>query len=240
MIFTLFWESQGTAGASGNGKGVATIDASASTAGIEITTLVNTGVAENGLIIKGGAGADNIATGAITASALTIETGAGDDKIDLSGILTANTLTADKIIVNAGAGNDQITVGAKGGTYTLGAGKDLINVKDAVATGTTAADSVFTTITDIEKGDIIKFATGGAFTMTDVSGATDLDSALTKIAAGAVKTWFQYGSDTYIVDNVAGAGIAANDVVVKLNGLVDLSNSTFSADPLKVGELTIA
>jgi hypothetical protein len=43
--------------------------------------------------------------------------------------------------------------------------------------------------------------------------------------------WFQYGGDTYLVEavnsgssNAAHGGLAANDIVVKLTGLVDMSH----------------
>ena len=78
--------------------------------------------------------------------------------------------------------------------------------------------------------DKIQFKNTGTLTKAVVLGATDLDSAL-KLASAAIandsKTWFQYAGNTYIVDNVDGtADIQATDVIVKLNGLVDLSNSS--------------
>lgn len=43
-------------------------------------------------------------------------------------------------------------------------------------------------------------------------------------------TWFQYGANTYIVENVDGTtGIDAGDVAIKLTGLIDLSNATYNA-----------
>ena len=62
---------------------------------------------------------------------------------------------------------------------------------------------------------------------------TNLDLALAAASNNAVTgqiNWFQYGSDTYVVENVDGvAGVGAGDVVVKLAGSVDLSNSTYDA-----------
>ncbi len=229
----------GTAGASGDGKGVATIDASASTAGIKITTLANIGIAEKGLTIKGGAGDDNIVTGATAAKALTIETGAGDDDI----ILTNATTPTEKIIVNAGAGDDDITVGATGGKFTLGAGNDKIDVSAATAATTTVATgAIRTTITDIAKGDKIVFGAGGStlFAKATITGANNLDEALNLAAASTtnVTTWFQYAGKTYIVDdNNAATVLNGADIVVELNGLVDLGNSTLN---VATGELTIA
>ncbi len=233
VAFTAFGD---TASAT-NGLGVSTIDASASTAGITLTNLTNLVQSWSGLTIKGGAGVDSITTGTI-AYAINIDSGAGNDKI----ILTGATTATEKIIVNAGAGNDNITVGAKGGTFTLGAGNDTINVKDAAVTtvgagGSLTPASVYTTITDIDKGDKIQFAAIGTFVKTNVSTATDLDSALALTSANAI-SWFQFAGNTYIVDGTAGAGTAAGiqtaDVIVKLNGQVDLGNSTFTGADLTI------
>lgn len=247
VTFTQFGSA--TAATATNGLGVSTIDASASTAGITIADLTtatgNLNVAWSGLTIKGGAGVDTITTGNIE-YAININSGAGDDILDLStidGTVPAVALTKADINVNAGAGNDTIKVAIIGGTYTLGAGKDIINVKAAVATGNTAATSVYTTITDIEKGDKIEFTAGGSnlFAKADITGANNLDAALGLAAAGTAgaTTWFQYDGKTYIVDNDTTGGLSAVDVVVELNGIVDLGNSAL-ATAAGTSTLTIA
>ena len=207
----------GTVGTAIDGKGLATIDASASTAGITIANLTNVGEADAGLTIKGGAGVDNI-----------------------------NTLNYGKAItIEAGAGNDIITVGATGGTLTGGAGNDKFVVGAATAGTADATTAVITTITDIIKGDIISGVNAGVLlTKGVITGATNLDDAIDKALTGATaanNTWFQYGDDTYlVVDKAAGAGaLDADDVIVKLNGLVDLSSSTLGTGAANV-ELTIA
>lgn len=196
--------------ASGAG-GVSLIDGSTATGKLNIDTH-NVTVDGAGLTVKGGTAADTIVLGGFAA-------------------------------VNGGAGNDNITTAAAGGTLTGGAGADTFNVAASVATAATAAGSVFTTITDLAATDIIKFgATVTAFEATKValgSSVTNLDLAL----AAAVTTagdvsWFQYGTNTYIVadSGVAPDGLfGAGDVVVRLTGLVDLSHST-----LALGALTIA
>ncbi|MGJ0340443.1 beta strand repeat-containing protein [Aliarcobacter cryaerophilus] len=211
VAFTAF----GTAGNSTNGLGVSIIDASAATGTVDINT-ANVNVAFNGLAIKGGTAADIITVNA-----------------------AGGTLTG-------GAGNDKFVVGAA-----------KVGVDSASAVNTEATGAIKTTITDIEKGDIIKFANKtGIFIKSDVSGLTSLDAALAKAVADAKaavtavggtsadgdKAWFQYGDNTYIIEDVADSGtygtVSANDVIVKLNGLVNLSNSTF--DTATVTELTIA
>ncbi len=223
-----------------DGLGVSTIDASASTAGITITDLTlatgNLNVAAKGLTIKGGAGDDNIKTDAITkitVSTLTIDSGAGNDNLDLSAIAVAGGLTKADIKVNAGAGDDTIKVGEVGGTFTLGAGNDKIDV--TAAKGVTA----LTTITDIAKGDVIQGLTNGTlFAQATITGANNLDAALIAASnAASVTTWFQYSGKTYIVDNDSNAGIGTGDVVIELNGTVNLGSSTFDAT---ANTLTIA
>lgn len=181
---------------------VATIDASAATAAVTIDT-TNVTAASAGLTVKGGAGADSITLG---------------------GAAT----------VNAGAGNDTIVVGGSfASTLTGGAGKDTFNVGAATSTGS-GSGVVVTTITDLAAGDKLAFANAGdTFTTAavNVSTATTLQSALDLAAAGAggSVSWFTYGGNTYVVeDNGAGATFGSGDVVVKLNGTVDLSHSTIS------------
>jgi S-layer protein len=189
-----------------SGKGLATIDASAATAAVTIDT-TNVTAASGGLTIKGGAAADSIT---------------------LAGSAT----------VNAGAGDDTIVVGGSfASTLTGGGGKDTFNVGAA----TSGSSVVVTTITDLTAGDKLAFANAGdTFTTAavNVSTATTLQGALNLAAAGAGGTvsWFTYGGNTYVVeDNGAGATFGSGDVVVKLNGIVDLSHSAISG-----GIVTIA
>ena len=189
------------------------------------------------------------ATGAITISAtsignitadaagLTIKTGSGADVIGVSQALTLNT----------GSGNDSVTVTATGvgSTLTLGAGADTVNVSAAVgATGIT--------ITDLSSGDKLVFKDTGAETFTstkvDVSAATTLTDALNAAAASAtggangVITWFQYGTNTYIVEdnNNSTSFNVGTDIVVKLTGLIDLSTATLSGGAAGAPTLTLA
>lgn len=196
----------GTVGATGSGNGVSLIDGSAATGALSISTAAGT--------------VNQLAAG------LTIRGGSGNDII---------TLGAKAATIVAGAGNDTITTGAGGGTLTGGAGNDIFKVALSVAPASpTAANSVLTTITDFTTGDKIDLGTGVAFGATKLvlnSSVTNLEAAFSQAAAvtGAGATWFQYGTDTYIVADV-GAGNAeafgAGDLIVKLTGLVDLSVAT--------------
>jgi S-layer protein len=162
-----------------------------------------------------------------------------------TGAVSVNTtgiqgLTAG-FAVKTGTGADTITVAANQiTTITTGAGKDTVNVAlsvDKIGSGATTA--VYTTIADAVagSGDKIAFKDNGTevfnSTKVNVDAVTDLGAALTAAtqnAGGANSqiTWFQYGGNTYVVENNTAAGFDAGDIVVKLTGLVDLSNATNS------------
>ena len=174
-------------------------------------------------------------------SGLTVKSGSADDTITLVNSVLVAGSNSQKFVVDAGAGNDTINVAANGGTLTGGAGADTFNVTAAVATGTTEATSVLTTITDLAAGDKIDFAAGasGAFQATKVTlgaGVTNLDQALAAAVGTANNvSWFQYGANTYVVADTDGtAAFSAGDTVVKLTGLVDLSASTLATTVLTI------
>lgn len=194
----------GTNGATGGA--VSLIDGSAATGKLNIdTTNVTADSAAAGLTVKGGSAADTIKL-------------------------------AQKATVDAGAGNDTITTAATGGTLTGGAGNDKFDVALAVATGATEAAAVLTTITDFVAGDSVQLLAGNVLAGATLGAKTALDATVTNIdlalaIASLTNTanevsWFQYGTNTYVVANDATAGFAAGDLVVKLTGLVDLTNAT--------------
>ena len=173
--------------------------------------LQHAGLVETGLTIKGGAAADTI---------------------------FVNTQSAAGHVGNASFGAD---------TLTLGGGADTVNVGAAISQlGTATSVGAFgvTTITDLVAGDMITFGAAITFNATavNIAAASTLSEAiiLAEAANGAVANqvaWFQYGGNTYLVDDANGNGdfIAAAasvdvvDQVVKLTGLVDLSASTGGA-----------
>lgn len=154
------------------------------------------------------------------------------------------TIATGGITIKGGSAADTLTTSTFASTLTGGAGADNFVVAATVAGGASTTAPVFTTITDASSTDIITFkAPAGAgvdngFTATkiNVTAATDLNSAIALAAAanagGAADTvaaWFQFGTNTYIVEHVgAGAGATAADVVVKLVGTIDLSAAAYS------------
>lgn len=201
-----FTGTNGTNGATGGA--VSLIDGSAATGKLSInTTNVTADSATAGLTVKGGSAADTI------------------------------TLVGHKATVDAGAGNDTIVTAATfGGTLTGGAGNDKFDVSASVATGITEATAVLTTVTDFTAGDSAKLLAGSVLAGATLGAKTALDNTVTNIdtalqVAGLTDvanevSWFQYGSNTYLVANDATVGFAAGDLVVKLTGLIDLSGAT--------------
>jgi S-layer protein len=194
-------------------NGVKMIDGSAATGVLNINTTNVTNVANAGLTVK---------------------TGSAKDVITL----------AQKATVDAGAGDDTIHASADGGTFTGGAGKDLFDLSLTGANGTKLTEAtgvINTTITDIAAGDMIQLDTSSGTTLTKVTldtTVTNLDQALALASNNSVAgtiTWFQYGTNTYIVENTDGTtGIDATDIVVKLIGTVDLSNSTVGSHVITI------
>jgi S-layer protein len=173
-------------------------------------------------------------TGALKVTSLNITTatsikgGAGDD------LLTAATgTTADTLI--GGAGADTLTANGGQDVLTGGAGRDTF----VVATPSVNANG-YTTITDATAGDTITLAAKAAETFS-ASKLTLGDTAIFQDYANLAATgdgsangiikWFQFAGNTYIVEDVSAGSSFVNgaDLVVKLTGLVDLSNTSLNA-----------
>ena len=199
------------------GTALTSFDASGVTLGNVSWT---TGALTTAATIKGGAGNNTFNAAAATAS-VTIETGAGNDTI--TGSAQADT-------INAGAGNDTVTPGLGADTIDVGTGNDTVILTAANTNGT-----IFPSITGMNAGDKIQFISGTASFQTaaiTAGGAptyADLLDAATNGAANRV-VWFQFGGDTYLVQDRSANTTFTNgtDVVVKLVGLYDLSTATIN------------
>jgi S-layer protein len=167
-------------------------------------------------------------TGGITYSAnstaaTTVTGGAGSDAL---------TAVGSNDVLIGGAGDDTLT-GANLTQLTGGEGSDtfVINVPANV--------NGYSTITDIEAGDVIDLADGGTF----VSAAIDLaDTAVFQdyaneainqlVVNGDSAAWFQFGGNTFVVENGAGDAasdfISNEDAIIQLTGQVDLSTASYN------------
>jgi S-layer protein len=167
----------------------------------------------------------SVMTGDLTLStngtvAQTITGGSGDDTLTAAG---------DQDILVGGAGDDTLVAGNLT-TLTGGEGADTFDM-----TALTNNVNSYATITDAEAGDVIE-TTGTAF---DAAGITLGDTAVFQDYANAAinntdagdVTWFEFNSNTYVIDNNSGAAAydATSDTIIKITGSVDLSTASFNA-----------
>lgn len=166
----------------------------------------------------------------------TVKGGTGADSLTAKATATPSTDTADTL--NGGAGNDTLTANGGLDTLTGGAGNDTF----VIAVPGANVNS-YSTITDASTGDVIQLKdvsateTFGATKVTLASTAVFQDYANAVAAAGPANSngyvgWFQFtDGNTYIVESrhAGGSGtpsfVNGTDIVVKLTGTVDLSNS---------------
>ena len=157
----------------------------------------------------------------------TVKGGSGDD-----------TLTADgsNDVLIGGAGDDKIVTTTLT-TATGGDGADTFVFQTAVAT------TNYSSIADLKVGDTIQLfdATENVFLTTAVTGSSQ--SSFTQMVDLAVvaatsdtndmeAAWFQYGGNTYIVQENGADGTtysASNDGIIEIIGLYDLSTAAFNA-----------
>lgn len=154
-------------------------------------------------------------------------------KIDATGKVSV-TLTGS-------SADDTITMGI-GNVITGGEGKDTFT---ATAAGTTpkAAES-FSTIMDFGVGD--KLAISGMDGLADkvaVTAEMTFDEAVNKAlgtSTDGTAAWFEYLGNTYVVLDAGNAAVieafAKNDYIVKLNGIIDLSDAVVASNQLSLPE----
>jgi len=190
--------------------------------------------------------------------ALTLETLAADTAATtVTGGSAADTLTAKGAndVLIGGAGDDALAVsgaGAVAATLTGGEGTDSFDVSGY----TVASPGSAVTITDLEEGETIQFASNATANfatgkveyieeagfgewVTEAAKQADAAAELFGDAQGASVdethgiAWFNFNQNTFIVQDVDGDGNfteAGGDLIVKLTGVYDLSNSSFNAD----------
>ena len=170
---------------------VTTVDASASTGGATVSLAGLTGPT-----FTGGSGADTVTV--ITNDSV-VNTGAGDDKVELNGVVLGT------------------------GTLNGGDGTDTLLINDASATVLTAATkariSNFETLEVEASSDTIDFNTLAGFTklVVGTSTAADIDDlSSTVVAAGIDITGVQTTSLILEIDNAIDPGVA-NTMVLNLD-----------------------
>ncbi len=160
--------------------------------------------------------------------------GSGNDKLSAN-----NTSNQATLLVDGGAGSDTITFGntksavASVSTLTGGAGGDtfvLTGGSNLVAAANNAnLLASLTTITDFNAAEdtlsIGGMALGARVAQNVVNAAAvgaDLFAVTTAVAgvtAAGQHSFFQFGGDTYLYGNIAGAGLQNTDALIQLVGV---------------------
>jgi S-layer protein len=167
-----------------------------------------------------------------------------------TGKLVVATAGAVAATVKGGAGDDTLTAKGNGDTLLGGAGADTLKVMgDQVKlTGGAGADTFdvsfvtsnvnsWATITDLSAGDLIKFSgaandfAASKVALGDTAGFQDYANAAINLTDTGDVSWFQFGGNTYVLENVSNAASFnnASDIIVKITGAVDLSTAAFSS-----------
>lgn len=176
-------------------------------------------------------GALNVTTLAADTGITTVTGGSAADTITLQG--------ANDVAIG-GAGNDTLIASGVTATYVTlngGTGTDTYDVSGFLASSAGAA----VRITNLEDNEIIKFDTAATnfissqVTIDENAGLSDaVDTAISYAYDSGVNTsgiaWFQLGTDTYIVQDATddGVWVNGNDIIVKITGQVDLSDSSYN------------
>lgn len=206
--------------------------------------LIDFSAASKAVAYMGGSGADTLNFTTANSQDNTVVLGDGVNVFNGATAHGNNTITSGKDAdtirlgsgqnaVTTGAGDDTVVTGAGLNKISLGAGKDLLQIG-----AVNQSASLFSIVTDIGAGDRIDTGLamtnatgklGAAIPATHGSYPGFLNAAAGK-GTGAV-SWFHFGGDTFIVQDRGPAGtfIEGTDLIVKLAGVVDLSNSTLEA-----------
>ena len=169
-------------------------------------------------------------------------------KIDASsntGGLTVNLANINNaanafVTLTGSSADDDITMGI-GNVITGGEGKDTFTATAAGATPK-AAES-FSTIMDFGVGDKLEISGMGDLADDKVAVTAEMtfDEAVSK-ALGAstagTAAWFEYQGNTYVVLDATDAAdtFAQGDYIVKLNGIIDLSDAVVASNQLSLPE----
>jgi hypothetical protein len=201
---------------------------------------------------------ETVSTGGVTVTD-------GDANLDFIGTAAAgkvDTIVAGNghnTIVESGAGNSSITVGTGVNTITVGTGQNTITAAahtgiDTFNLGTVASANAYSSINGALHGDVINLGGNGVFaggnsvaaaqiTLNSATAAfadyVQAASAVATVDGTGVISWFNFGGNTYIVeDNHAAAGFAAGDNIVQLIGVINLA-ATGSVAHATAGHVTL-
>jgi hypothetical protein len=214
-----------------NGNNVVTANGAGDTitVGTGTNTITATGSSDT-IVIADSASVTTVTVG--TKATVTVGTA---DVVKVGGAVTGNTTAGDYAITT-------IKFDAADTTSTTGVFNDKIDFTQAGITvgNLGAAGTMATSQINVASAASLADALNLAANYTLLKQAQGTDVSTANLAANtAVVDWFQYNGDTYVVAMVNNTGAAvqqtkldANDIVVKLTGLVDLTNAAFAANVL--------
>lgn len=173
-------------------------------------------------IASSGTAANTIA--AVTAQAGSTVKVSGSQDLTITALTNKGTVDASaftgKLAITGSTGADTIILGSGADKVTVGVAGSTYKVLDTITNFTKADTLALTGATVALATDLVKF---------DATNAVSFEQALVsaEAAIGSAKaTWFNFGSDTYVLANTdAGNSVtatASGDLVVKLSGVVAL------------------
>ena len=190
----------------------------------------------------------NLDASTFTGSKLQWAAGALQGNVNVAGSNNVNTIDLSKAVTanvtyKGGSAADTLTLAGGANTVSLGSGADVL-----IITAAGKDSATYTTVSDAHQGMKIVLPSLGTahFTSTKLQVANAqtltnyLDGAIASLgnaANNAANGWFQFQGDTYYVqsrhDGSSNAHfIGGTDLVVKLTGLLDLSQAQFAGNSL--------
>ena len=199
-------------------------------------TMTLTAGAATAVNISGDAELSLTLTGSDKITKIDASSNTGGLTVDLANI---NNAANAFVTLTGSSADDSITMGI-GNVITGGEGKDAFTATAAGADPVAATS--FSTIMDFEVGDTLAIGSSGTNGVKKVVVTEEMafDQAV-NTALAAVSTevaWFEYKGNTYVVADNNGSGntFEANDYIVKLNGIVDLSDAVVASGVLSLPE----
>ena len=226
-----------------------TVDASShTTANDQLIMANNSALATVNFNVIGSSVGQNTLQGGIGAD--TLVGGAANDSIIANGGNDTFSMSGGNDTINAGTGNDTMDLGAGADSVIASAGSDRITggsgVDNIALSQANTSKFVYATVTDLTFGpaaaerDILTFDSSSnvaaeTFNSTAIALGTNatfadyLDAGTASNGSEGELSWFQFGGNTYVVqDNSSNLSfdVANGDLVVELVGLLDLSTMT--------------
>lgn len=214
------------------------IDASQSSANLTIQGFIQYSFPASLATLIGGSGNDHLIF-ASGKGAMTVDAGAGNDILELSGAAGSDLNAAYGLSITLGAGNDLLKLNGLSnllGTFTTGdaaqvsaanaaLGKGLIKVTDFSSSDKLDVSTVFA---DATTGSLVRQSTVQQDAISNTASLVEaLQLAATNVSGStAHSTLFKFQGNTYLfIDHSAAAGVAAGDGLIELTGFVGTLDS---------------